>query len=63
MNDLQPITYRCASCGEENEAFVDPSGGSHQTYTEDCSICCRPNVLHIIISGDGQISISAECEG
>ena len=49
MNELRTIIYRCASCGEENEIVIDPSGGAHQSYTEDCTVCCRPNLLTIII--------------
>ena len=63
MTEDNLVAYDCAYCGEKNEAFVDPSGGSHQTYTEDCAVCCRPNVLRILISPEGEISISAEFEG
>ncbi|MEL6912530.1 MAG: CPXCG motif-containing cysteine-rich protein, partial [Cyanobacteria bacterium J06598_4] len=37
--------YSCAFCGETNSTFVDISGGMQQSYTEDCQVCCRPNVL------------------
>ncbi|MBI4546594.1 MAG: CPXCG motif-containing cysteine-rich protein [Ignavibacteriae bacterium] len=56
-------TYQCAYCGEGNEALVDPSGGDEQTYTEDCAVCCRPNVLHISISSEGSVTLTAELEG
>lgn len=55
-------TFTCAFCGEENELFVEPEGGTNQTITEDCSVCCRPNVLHIRIVGD-EIFIETEFEG
>ncbi len=54
--------FYCASCGEENEIFVEPEGGDEQTITEDCSVCCRPNVLHIQIVNN-QIHINSEFEG
>ena len=63
MDDLSTSFYQCAYCGEENETLVDPSGGPEQTYTEDCSVCCRPNMLRIAISEDGTISMIAEFEG
>ena len=63
MNHLSTGFYTCAYCGEQNETLIDPSGGTPQTYTEDCSVCCRPNILHIVISEDGDISIIAEFEG
>lgn len=40
-------TFICAYCFEPNSVFVDDSGGSHQSYVEDCQVCCRPNVLYI----------------
>jgi hypothetical protein len=24
------------------EIYVDPGGGAHQDYVEDCAVCCRP---------------------
>jgi hypothetical protein len=40
--------FTCAFCGEDNSIFVDPTGGSQQTYVEDCQVCCRPNLLTIV---------------
>jgi hypothetical protein len=37
----------CPFCGEAEELFVDAGGGEHQTYTEDCAVCCRPRVVHV----------------
>ncbi len=39
--------FQCAGCGEWNETTVDPSAGRHQSYIEDCQVCCKPNVLKI----------------
>lgn len=63
MNELLDATYRCGYCGEENATQVDPSGGPEQAYTEDCSVCCRPNALQIRISPEGVITINVEYEG
>ncbi|TAK65945.1 MAG: CPXCG motif-containing cysteine-rich protein [Bacteroidetes bacterium] len=61
---MNTATYLCAYCGEPNETEVDPSGGAHQTYTEDCQICCRPNVLHITIDETtGEVFVESEFEG
>jgi hypothetical protein len=46
------VTYRCAFCGEENDLFPDPSGGPRQTFTEDCAVCCRPNLITLAFEGD-----------
>jgi hypothetical protein len=59
--DLQQ-TFICAYCGEENDLFVDPEGGAHQVLTEDCMVCCRPNVLTIRIE-EKNIFIDSEYEG
>ncbi|MEO1467092.1 MAG: CPXCG motif-containing cysteine-rich protein, partial [Cyanobacteria bacterium J06633_1] len=31
---------------------VDISGGMQQSYTEDCQVCCRPNVLYVHFDED-----------
>ena len=51
------VTYDCVFCGEENDVFVDPSGGRHQTFTEDCTVCCRPNLITLEIDDDGEVQI------
>ncbi|HEX7212962.1 MAG TPA: CPXCG motif-containing cysteine-rich protein [Methylomirabilota bacterium] len=53
------MTYDCAFCGEENEVFVDPSGGDRQTFTEDCAVCCRPNLITLAVDDDGEVTIEA----
>jgi len=51
------VTYECAFCGEENEVLVDPSGSSRQTFTEDCAVCCRPNLIALVINEDGDVEL------
>jgi hypothetical protein len=63
MTELITATYRCPNCGEENEALIDPTGGSRQCYTEDCAVCCSPNLLSIHLSTDGDVSLSVEPDG
>ena len=53
------MTYACAFCGEENEVFVDPSGGRRQTFTEDCAVCCRPNLITLVMGDDDDVEIHA----
>lgn len=45
------MTYSCAFCGEDNDVLVDPSGGRRQTFTEDCAVCCRPNLITLVFEG------------
>ncbi|MBW4418055.1 MAG: CPXCG motif-containing cysteine-rich protein [Myxacorys californica WJT36-NPBG1] len=55
--------YTCAYCGEPNETFVDWSGGTQQSYTEDCQVCCRPNVLYVRFDEDTlEVEIDSEYE-
>ncbi|MET0849989.1 MAG: CPXCG motif-containing cysteine-rich protein [Candidatus Rokuibacteriota bacterium] len=56
------MRYRCAFCGKRNETFVDVSGGARQTYTEDCRVCCRPNLISITIDEDGEATLEVSQE-
>lgn len=60
LNAFQP--YNCEFCGEKNEVFVDGSGARTQKFTEDCQVCCRPNLLTIRIENDGEFGIEVERE-
>jgi hypothetical protein len=55
-------SFICAVCFEEIETVVDESQGSDQEYIEDCAVCCRPNVLHVLIEPDGEVMIEATFE-
>ena len=55
--------YQCGFCGSWNEVVVDPSGGPLQSYTEDCQVCCRANVLHLTYDPEvGEFSLFSELE-
>ena len=51
------MTYSCAFCGEDNEVLVDRSGGERQSFTEDCTVCCRPNLITLVIHADDDVSL------
>jgi len=55
-------SYICDGCGEEIVIPFDPTGGTRQDYVEDCPVCCRPNVIHVVINEVGQADIWAEGE-
>jgi hypothetical protein len=56
--------YVCSICGVENETIVDSSAGTRQSYVEDCAVCCRPQVLTILIDeASGYVTVQAEFEG
>jgi hypothetical protein len=53
-------TATCPYCGEEGELFVDLGGGSHQSYVEDCGVCCRPWQVRVTIDDEGAVSLDLE---
>ena len=56
------MTYACAFCGEENELLVDPSAGRRQTFTKDCAVCCRPNLIALVVDDDGEVELDVSQE-
>jgi cysteine-rich CPXCG protein len=57
------VTYACAFCGEDNEVLADPSGARRQTFTEDCTVCCRPNLITLVFDEDDvRLDVSREYE-
>lgn len=56
------LYFVCDHCGEENELFVDRTVANRQQFTEDCEVCCRPNLVTIVIEDAENIWIDAERE-
>jgi cysteine-rich CPXCG protein len=54
--------YLCDWCGEEIVVPLDVSAGERQEYVEDCPVCCRPNVVVVEVSEDGEMNIWARRE-
>ena len=54
---LDPVEIACPYCGEINEIEVDPSGGRHQSYNEDCQVCCRPWRVKVRIGAGGRAQV------
>ena len=59
---MRKVTYGCAFCGEDNDLAVDPGGGRRQTFTEDCTVCCRPNLITLTLDDEGEASIEVTQE-
>lgn len=56
------LSIECPHCGETFSLAFDVSEGSTQ-FTIDCEVCCRPMLLTIAVSEDGEIeSLSVEEE-
>ena len=56
------MRYACAFCGEDNEVLVDASGGRRQRFTEDCTVCCRPNLVALTLDDDGNAEVDVTQE-
>jgi hypothetical protein len=44
----------CPYCGQLVEVLVDPGGGPHQEYIEDCEVCCRPWRVQVMGGPEGE---------
>ena len=58
----EEASYICDACGEEIVIPVDPSAGARQEYVEDCPVCCRANVIHVVMNGQNPPTVWAELE-
>jgi hypothetical protein len=45
--NLDEGAYTCPTCGQTIVIPLDPSAGAKQSYTEDCPVCCHPNVVQV----------------
>ncbi len=61
--EVTPLPWSCGMCGERNETLLDPSGGYEQEYVEDCTVCCRPNLLRISVDpGSLEVWVESDLE-
>ena len=54
------VVVVCPHCGEANELGLDPGGGPHQEYVEDCQVCCRPWRVTVRYGQDGSAEVFTE---
>lgn len=52
---IDEVTVSCPYCGELFTAVVDYSAGG-QEYIEDCFVCCRPILFHVMVDTDGNLT-------
>jgi len=48
----ESVDVACPFCGQVESVTIDEGGGEHQTFVEDCSVCCKPRVVHLDSSAD-----------
>lgn len=56
------VRAACPYCGETVEILIDQGGGSHQSFVEDCEVCCQPWNVTVQIEPDGSASVSLTAE-
>ncbi len=56
-DDVALVT--CPYCGESGEIALDAGSGAHQSYVEDCWVCCQPwqVVVHYLDDGSAHVSL------
>ncbi len=47
MSALDSVLIQCPYCWETLDVSVDPSV-PEQEYVEDCQVCCRPILIHVV---------------
>lgn len=52
----EPLELSCPYCGEVVDLDIDESGGSRQSYVEDCPVCCRPWQVTVMQDRNGEWS-------
>lgn len=50
--------FQCPYCWEEISILLDPSI-PHQTYIEDCEVCCRPIEFKVSFENTELVSFEA----
>ncbi|SHN93485.1 hypothetical protein BHECKSOX_304 [Bathymodiolus heckerae thiotrophic gill symbiont] len=61
MNEIQTHSIDCPYCGEIIELEVDCSE-FEQSYIKDCSVCCRPININIMIDFEKNVHVLATHE-
>ena len=54
----ESIPLNCPYCGEEVDLDIDDTGGSRQSYVQDCPVCCQPWQVEVTHDRDGDWNAS-----
>lgn len=55
---MEPPDLECPYCGETVDLDVDESGGSRQSFVQDCPVCCRPWQVDVTLEEDGEWNVT-----
>lgn len=56
MSGLEERKLQCPYCGEAIDILIDCSV-PHQSYIEDCQVCCQPINFDVTVSYDGELTV------
>ena len=56
---MEEYFFQCPYCWEEISMLIDHSQ-NHQSYIEDCEVCCNPIQLNISIENNEIIDFQAQ---
>ena len=56
LNMLEEIAQFCPYCGEPITLLIDTSI-TQQNYIEDCSVCCRPITVKVLLNDSADIQL------
>ncbi len=62
MNAEEEYAFECPHCFETISIRIDHSGGSHQQFTYDCEVCCRPITIALALDRGDVLDFRAEPE-
>lgn len=58
---IESHNVSCPYCAETFEALIDTSV-ENQQYIEDCEVCCRPIVFHVMVESSGSVVVDTRHE-
>ena len=61
MSALDSVLIQCPYCWETLDVSVDPSV-PEQEYVEDCQVCCRPILIHVVFGDTLTPHVEARAE-
>jgi transcription elongation factor Elf1 len=56
----QDYDFACPYCEAENSVRLDATGGSKQSFIQDCTVCCKPTQISVQFKNDELVNFTAE---
>lgn len=54
-------TITCPYCGESIDLIIDNTI-DHQSYVEDCSVCCRPIDIEVLLDASSEVQVTCKTD-